>query len=77
MQLVQPLHIIFAISPSSETGAIKLERGGALRLLRSNRGRLDLSLAKQLCQETLHTLLYLTIYPAYLGYNVHPLILGI
>ena len=29
MQLLQPLHIIFAISPSSsETGAIKLERGG-------------------------------------------------
>ena len=28
MQLLQPLHIIFAISPSFETGAIKLERGG-------------------------------------------------
>ena len=30
-----------------------------------------LALANQLQQETLPTLLYLTIYPAYLGCNVH------
>ena len=75
--LVPSLLDRLVFSRQTSISQVAIWRDAALRVWSSSRNCLDSSEANHLYHGTLQTLYYLTIYPVYLGYNVHPLLLGI